>query len=146
MKYTGIRMLTILLISGALATVGCGKGEEAKNGGESSSAPAVALNGSPAQNMISVMEMGVNALKNNSESPAAAAAELNSIMSAYSIADIREASRAAKEAGQGATEEEKGRFKALQTEYKSLATTVGGKDPAAFNGAHGEWSKLWGLN
>ena len=146
MKYTGIRMLTILLISGALATVGCGKGEgdSANNGGQA--APAVELNGTPAQNMISVMEMGVNALKNNGDNPAGAAAELNSIMSAYSISDIRAASRAAKEAGQGATDEEKGRFKALQIEYKSLATTVGGKDPAAFNGAHGEWSKLWGLN
>lgn len=145
MKYTGIRMLTILLISGALATVGCGKGEgDSPNGGNS--APAAELSGSPAQNMISVMEMGVNALKNNSGNPAGAAAELNSIMSAYNVADIRAASRAAKEAGQGATDAEKGQFKALQIEYKALAATVGGQDPAAFNGAHGEWSKVWGLN
>lgn len=147
MKYTGVRMLTILLISGAMATVGCGKGDsEGANSGGETAAPAVELTGTPAQNMISVMEMGVNALKNNSDNPAGAAAELNSIMGAYDVAALRGASRAAKESGQGATDAEKGRFKALQTEYKAMATTIGGKDPAAFNGAHGEWSKLWGLN
>lgn len=147
MKQTGTRMLTILLITGALVAVGCGKGDNNNSSSNGSTpAPAVELTGSPAQNMIAVMDMGVNALKNNSENPAGAAAELNSIMSAYNIADVRAASRAAKEAGQGATEQEKAQFAALQEEYKKLAATVGGKDPAAFNGAHGEWSKAWGIN
>lgn len=145
MKYTGIRMLTILMFSASLAAIGCGGGDS-DDAATSGGAQRAALSGTPAQQMISVMEMGVNALKNNSENPAAAAAELNSIMGAYSVAEIRGAARAAKESGQGATDAEKGRFKALQIEYKSLAATVGGKDPAAFNAAHSAWSAAWGIN
>ena len=146
MYKTGTRLLMVLFVSGALFATACGKGESESNSGGDNASPAVELSGTPAQNMIAVMEMGVNALKNNSANPAGAAAELNSIMGAYNVADLRAASRAAKEAGQGATDAEKAQFKALQDEYKSLATQVGGQDPAAFNAAHAEWSKAWGIN
>ncbi|MCB1306639.1 MAG: hypothetical protein KDK30_00595 [Leptospiraceae bacterium] len=140
-----LSLLTISL-SALLALTYCGDKSEEQPPEESNTNPVVTLDGTPAQNMITVMEMGVNALKNNSENPAAAAGELNSIMASYNITDIRDQARAAKEAGQGATDEEKNRFKALMEEYKTLATDVGGKDPAAFNAAHSEWSRLWSIN
>ncbi len=131
----------------ALSGVACGgdKGGDQSNGG-STPAPAQELTGTPAQNMVTVMQMGVTALQNNAGNPAGAAAELNSIMSAYNIADLRAAARTAKEAGQGASDAEKAAFKAAQDQYKKLAAEVGGADPAAFNGAHSEWSKAWGIN
>ncbi len=112
-------------------------------------APAVPtvkeLTGTPAQNMVTVMEMGVNALKNNPDAAAAASA-LKKIMADYNIAGLRAAAKAAKDAGQGATEAEKNRFQALQDEYKALAVKVGAANPGAFNDAHAEWSKAWGIN
>jgi len=91
------------------------------------------------------MEMGVNALKNNSDAAVAASA-LKKIMADYNIEQLRAASKAAKDAGQGATDEEKARFQSLQDEYKALATQVGSQNPGAFNEAHADWSRAWGIN
>ncbi|MCB1327575.1 MAG: hypothetical protein H7A21_04770 [Spirochaetales bacterium] len=139
--------LPLVGLSVLLAFGYCGDGSEENAGNEANqTTPAVALTGTPAQNMITVMEMGVNALRNNSSNPGAAAAELNSLMASYDIADIRAQSRAARDAGQGATDAEKSRFQALLEEYKTLSTQVGAIDPAAFNAAHSEWSRLWSIN
>ena len=137
-----VAVLVALLLAGA-ACGGDNSGDTADSG---SSTPAPTLSGSPAQNMDTVMQMGVSALQNNAGNPAAAAGELSTIMNNYNVAELRAAARSAKEAGQGASEEEKAAFKAAQEAYKKLATEVGGADPAAFNAAHAEWSKAWGIN
>lgn len=147
MRNTKMKLVLIATVVSGLVALGACK-DKGKDSGESSApAPApVELTGTAAQNMITVFELGVTALKNNSADPVAAAKELTQIAATYDIADLRAKSRAAKEAGQGATDEEKARFKALMDEYKELAGTVGGANTAAFNPAHSAWSRLWGLN
>lgn len=149
MQQINLRNVAVLITLSvfALTGVACGgdKGGETSDGGNSP-APVQQLTGTAAQNMVTVMQMGVTALQNNAGNPAGAAAELNSIMGSYNIADLRAAARTAKEAGQGATDAEKAAFQAAQDQYKKLATEVGGADPAAFNAAHSEWSKAWGIN
>ncbi|MBU44846.1 MAG: hypothetical protein CMN76_16610 [Spirochaetaceae bacterium] len=120
------------------------KGKEATT--DQPSTTAVELTGTPGNKMITVMEMGVKALESNATDPAKAASELNRLMQAYDITAIRAEAKAAKEAGQGASEAEKTRFKELTEKYKNLATEVGKNDPAAFGAAHAEWSKLWSIN
>lgn len=137
-------LVALLSISVAAFGTSCKKGGD-NSSTSTPSAPVVALTGTPAQQMIQVMEMGVNALKSNPDASVAASA-LKVILNNYNVESLRAASKAAKDAGQGATADELNRFKALQEEYKSLAQSVGSKNPGAFNEVHAEWSKAWGIN
>lgn len=142
------RITTTVFIALSIFFVQCNKGGEDSAGTEtkSGSFEAVELTGTPAQNMITVFDLGVKALEKNAENPGAAASELEAIMNAYNIADLREKSKSAKGTDQAATEQEKTQFKQLMETYKSLSVTVGGKDPAKFNDAHSKWSAAWGIN
>ncbi|MBW7857512.1 MAG: hypothetical protein H3C43_04280 [Leptonema sp. (in: Bacteria)] len=138
-------LVALLSISVVAFGTSCKKGGDNSSTSTSSAPPVVALTGTPAQQMIQVMEMGVNALKSNPDASVAASA-LKAILNNYNVESLRAASKAAKDAGQGATAEELNRFKALQEEYKSLAQSVGSQNPGAFNEVHTEWSKAWGIN
>ncbi|MCB1170866.1 MAG: hypothetical protein KDK25_11045 [Leptospiraceae bacterium] len=122
------------------------KDKEQANPGTDQAPATVELSGTPGNKMITVMEMGVKALENNSADPGKAASELNRLMKAYDITALRNEAKAEKEAGRGASEEEKAKFKELTETYKKLAAEVGAKDPTAFGGAHAEWSRLWSIN
>jgi len=144
-QMTKSRTMLVLFAAATLLAVHC-----KDKGGESTSTEnqvaTVELTGTAANKMITVMDMGVKALQSNASDPAKAAAELSRLMKSYDITAIRNEAKAAKEAGQGATEEEKARFKELTETYKKLATEVGQSNPAAFNAAHTEWSRLWSIN
>jgi hypothetical protein len=107
--------------------------------------PDVPLTGSASENLVAVFEAGVNALKEAPDA-AAGAAVLNGMLEKYDVADLREKSRAAKEAGQGATPETKQRLADLKKEYNEVSTKLGAEDPAAFGGAAKAWAAAWGLN
>jgi hypothetical protein len=77
--------------------------------------------------------------------PANAAKGLETIMTNYKISELREKSKAEKEAGRGASDAEKKRMKDGMEKYKELAIKIGSKDPAAFNPAHTKWSAAWGI-
>ena len=107
--------------------------------------PTISLTGTPAQNLVTVFEAGISALEANMDNPANAAKGLESIMTTYKISELRDKSRAEKEAGRGATEAEKKRLRDGMDKYKELAVKIGSKDPSVFNPAHTKWSAAWGI-
>ena len=137
-KDLGILVLAFAVMTG----LGCKKTEQAEGVTAEPGKTVVALTGSPSQNMITVFEMGVNAVKGSDA--AAAAKELTGIMAQYNVADLRAKAKTAKDAGQGATKEEKDKFQSLTKEYQDMAAKMGAKN-ADFLAAHKEWSKVWGL-
>lgn len=107
--------------------------------------PEVALTGSASENLVAVFEAGVNALKGATDAKTGAAI-LNGMLAKYDVADLRAKSKAAKEAGQGASDEVKDKFKKLKAEYNEVSTKLGAEDPAAFGEAAKAWAMAWGLN
>jgi len=107
--------------------------------------PTFTLDGSPAENLITVFEAGITELESNSNDPAGAASGLEKILNAVSVEELRSKAKAAKESGQGASVEEKKRLSAAFNKYKKLAAEIGGKDPGAFNAAHTKWSAAFGV-
>lgn len=107
--------------------------------------PDVALTGTAAENLVAVFEAGVNALK-EADDAAEGAAILNGMLEKYDVADLREKSKAAKAAGEGASDELKAKFKALKAEYSEVSTKLGATDPKAFGAAAKAWAAAWGLN
>jgi hypothetical protein len=107
--------------------------------------PDVALTGSASENLVAVFEAGVNALKNAKDAKTGAAI-LNGMLAKYDVADLRAKSTAAKEAGEGASDEVKAKFKALKSEYSEISTKLGASDPEAFGEAARAWAMAWGLN
>ncbi len=117
--------------------------EEAKPTGPA--IPDVPLTASASENLVAVFEAGVGALKQAPDA-AAGAALLNGMLQKYDVADLRAKSRAAKEAGQGATPETKQKLADLKKEYNEVSTKLGAEDPAAFGEAAKAWAAAWGLN
>ena len=117
--------------------------EEAKPTGPA--IPDVPLTGSASENLVAVFEAGVDALKQAPDA-AAGAAVLNGMLDKYDVADLRAKSRAAKEAGQGATPETKQKLADLKNEYNEVSTKLGAQNPAAFGEAAKAWAAAWGLN
>ncbi len=107
--------------------------------------PEVALTGSAAENLVAVFEAGVNALK-GAEDAKTGATILTGMLEKYDVADLRAKSKAAKEAGQGASDELKDKFKKLKAEYNEVSTKLGAEDPATFGEAAKAWAMAWGLN
>lgn len=107
--------------------------------------PEVALTGSASENLVAVFEAGVNALKSASDAETGAAI-LMGMLAKYDVADLRAKSKAAKAAGQGASDELKDKFKKLKAEYNEVSTKLGAEDPAAFGEAAKAWAMAWGLN
>ncbi|WCL49772.1 hypothetical protein [Leptospira sp. GIMC2001] len=147
MKLTkkSIYILAILLVA-AFANCKKDKGGDTESKDSSvESLPTFDLSGSPAQNLITVFEAGIAGLESNSNDPAAAARELEKILSAVSVDGLRAKAKSAKEAGQGATDDEKQRLNAAMEKYKKLAASIGSQDPGAFNAAHTKWSAAFGV-
>lgn len=107
--------------------------------------PDVPLTGSAAENLVAVFEAGVKALEGASDAEEGAAI-LMGMLDKYDVADLRAKSKAAKEAGQGASDELKAKFKALKNEYNQVAARMGASDPQAFGEAAKAWAQAWGLN
>jgi hypothetical protein len=107
--------------------------------------PEVALTGSASENLVAVFEAGVNALKGAGDA-ATGAAILTGMLEKYDVADLRAKSKAAKAAGQGASDETKAKFKALKAEYAEVSTKLGASDPKAFGEVAKAWAAAWGLN
>jgi Na+-transporting methylmalonyl-CoA/oxaloacetate decarboxylase gamma subunit len=107
--------------------------------------PEVALTGSASENLVAVFEAGVNALKGAGDAKTGAAI-MTGMLAKYDVADLREKSKAAKAAGEGASEATKAKFKALKAEYAELSTKLGASDPKAFGEAAKAWAAAWGLN
>ncbi len=107
--------------------------------------PDVQLTGSAAENLVAVFEAGVNALKGAKDAQEGAAI-LMGVLDKYDVADLRAKSKAAKEAGQGASDELKAKFKSLKNEYNQVSARLGASDPQAFGEAAKAWAAAWGLN
>jgi hypothetical protein len=107
--------------------------------------PEVPLTGTAAENLVAVFEAGVNALKEADDAKSGAAV-LMGMLEKYDVAELRAKSKAAKEAGQGASDEVKAKFEALKAEYNQVSTKLGASDPQAFGEAAKAWAKAWGLN
>jgi hypothetical protein len=107
--------------------------------------PEVPLTGTAAENLVAVFEAGVNALKEADDAKSGAAV-LMGMLEKYDVAELRAKSKAAKEAGQGASDEVKAKLKALKAEYNEVSTKLGASDPQAFGEAAKAWAKAWGLN
>jgi hypothetical protein len=107
--------------------------------------PEVALTGSASENLVAVFEAGVNALKGAGDA-ATGAAILTGMLEKYDVADLRAKSKAAKAAGEGASDATKAEFKELKAEYAEVSTKLGASDPKAFGGAAKAWAAAWGLN
>lgn len=107
--------------------------------------PDVALTGSASENLVAVFEAGVTALKGASDATQGAAV-LTGMLSKYDVAGLRAKSKAAKAAGQGASDETKAEFKALKAQYNEVSTKLGATDPEAFGEAAKAWAMAWGLN
>lgn len=107
--------------------------------------PEVALAGSASENLVAVFEAGVNALKGAKDAKTGAAI-LTGMLAKYDVADLRAKSKAAKEKGQGASDETKAKFKKLKAEYNEVSTKLGAEDPAAFGEAAKAWAMAWGLS
>ncbi|MCP4131788.1 MAG: hypothetical protein GY754_12485 [bacterium] len=140
-----VKVLVFLLLSTALIIgIGCKKkkADDAQEAKPEEKKVVQALTGTPAQNMITVFEMGVTAVKGGDT--AAAATKLSAVMTDYDVADVRARSKAAKGTDKGATQAEKDKFKALNKEYKDLAAKLDNKN-AGFLTAHKDWSKAWGI-
>ena len=156
------KVLLALLALTIVSTAGCKKKEAEPPKPAPSAAPApapapkaeeptgpaipdVALTGSASENLVAVFEAGVNALKQVPDA-ATGAAILTGMLEKYDVADLREKSRAAKEAGQGATPATKQKLADLKKEYNEVSTKLGAADPAAFGEAAKAWAAAWGLN
>ena len=154
--------LLALLVIASLVALGCGKKDkdkkdvkkappaEVKKPVEPPKEPvkpkaSVELTDNAAQNLIAVFEHGVKLVTDNKADPAKAAAAVQALLKEYDVADLRAKSKAAKEAGEGASDEDKAKFTAAKEAYGKLATEIGAKDEA-FNAVHKEWSAAWGLN
>jgi hypothetical protein len=107
--------------------------------------PEVPLTGSASENLVAVFEAGVNALKGAKDAKTGAAI-LTGMLEKYDVADLRAQSKAAKEAGQGASDETKAKFKKLKAEYNEVSTKLGADDAKAFGEAAKAWAMAWGLN
>lgn len=107
--------------------------------------PEVALTGSASENLVNVFEAGVNGLKEAGDAKEGAAL-LTGMLEKYDVAGLRAKSKAAKAAGQGASDEVKAKFKALKAEYNEVSTKLGASDPDAFGEAAKAWAAAWGLN
>ncbi|MGB5702358.1 MAG: hypothetical protein WBM48_06050 [Polyangiales bacterium] len=107
--------------------------------------PDVALTASASENLVNVFEAGVNALTEADDAQAGAAV-LMGMLDKYDVAELRAKSKAAKAAGQGASDEVKAKFKALKAEYNEVSTKLGASDPQAFGEAAKAWAAAWGLN
>lgn len=107
--------------------------------------PDVALTGTAAENLVAVFEAGVNALKGAKDAEEGAAI-LNGMLEKYDVADLRAKSKAAKAAGEGASDELKAKFKALKGEYNEVSTRLGASNPEAFGEAAKAYAAAWGLN
>jgi hypothetical protein len=107
--------------------------------------PEVALTGSASENLVAVFEAGVNALK-GADDAATGAAILTGMLEKYDVADLRAKSKAAKAAGEGASDATKAKFKSLKAEYAEVSTKLGASDPKAFGEAAKAWAAAWGLN
>jgi hypothetical protein len=107
--------------------------------------PDVPLTGSASENLVAVFEAGVNALK-QAEDAKEGAAVLTGMLDKYDVADLRAKSKAAKAAGEGASDEVKAKFKALKAEYNEVSTKLGASDPDAFGEAAKAYAAAWGLN
>jgi hypothetical protein len=107
--------------------------------------PEVALTGSASANLVAVFEAGVNALRAAPDAKTGAAI-LTGMLAKYDVADLRAKSKAAKETGQGASDEVKDKFKRLKAEYNELSMKLGATDPEVFGEAAKAWAMAWGLN
>lgn len=107
--------------------------------------PEVALTGTASENLVSVFEAGVDALKTAPDASTGAAI-LTGMLAKYDVAELRAESKAAKEAGEGASVKTKTKFKRLKREYSKVSTKLGGSDPEAFGPAAKAWAQAWGLN
>ena len=107
--------------------------------------PEVALTGTASENLVAVFGAGVNALKGAGDA-ASGAAILTGMLEKYDVADLRAKSKAAKAAGQGASDETKAKFKTLKAEYAEVSTKLGASDPKAFGEVAKAWAAAWGLN
>jgi hypothetical protein len=107
--------------------------------------PEVALTGSASENLVAVFEAGVNALKGAGDVTTGAAI-LTGMLEKYDVADLRAKSKAAKAAGEGASDATKENFKALKAEYAEVSTKLGASDPKAFGEVAKAWASAWGLN
>lgn len=107
--------------------------------------PEVALTASASENLVNVFEAGVNALKQADDAQAGAAV-LMGMLDKYDVAELRAKSKAAKAAGQGASDEVKAKFKTLKAEYNEVSTKLGASDPDTFGEAAKAWAAAWGLN
>jgi hypothetical protein len=107
--------------------------------------PDVPLTGSAAENLVAVFGAGVNALK-GAKDAGEGAAILMGMLDKYDVADLRAKSKAEKEAGKGASDELKAKFKSLKNEYNQIASRLGASDPKAFGEAAKAWAAAWGLN
>jgi hypothetical protein len=151
-----------LLVLAMAATSACKKKDEAKPEAPAPAAaekapepkaaepagptiPEVALTGTASENLVAVFGAGVNALEAAPDA-ATGAAILTGMLAKYDVADLRAKSKAAKAAGQGASDATKAEFKALKKEYNQVSTKLGGSDPEAFGEAAKAWAAAWGLN
>lgn len=107
--------------------------------------PDVPMTGSASENLVAVFEAGVNALEQAPDATAGAAI-LTGMLDKYDVAELRAKSRAAKEAGQGATPATKQKLADLKKEYSEVSTKLGAENPAAFGEAAKAWAAAWGLN
>ncbi|MEZ4287651.1 MAG: hypothetical protein R3A47_05805 [Polyangiales bacterium] len=107
--------------------------------------PEVALDASPSENLINLFAASVTALSNATDAKEGAAI-LTGILAKYNVADLRDKSLAAKEAGNGASDELKAKFATLKETYKEVSTKLGAADPDTFGPVAAEWAKAWGLN
>ncbi len=108
------------------------------------SIPKIALNGSPSQNLITVFSLGLNAVNKAKGNGDKAAAAITQILKSYNVADIRTAAKAAKEAGNGATDTQKSQLMSMFASYKKGAEVLGSNSPA-FLEAHKQWSQAFGI-
>ncbi len=107
--------------------------------------PVVALSGTPGADMISVFSAGMGVIAASNGNAAAAAKGIKTFLTKNDVAKLRADAKAAKEAGKGATDEQKTQFKALTEGYKAAADKFG-SDNGAWMEAHKAWSQAWGLN
>ena len=155
------RFTLALLVCASAWTLGCKKKEEAPAPTPAPAAepapppkpaqptgpaiPDVPLTGSPSENLVAVFGAGISALKAAPDA-ATGAAVLNGMLEKYDVARLRAESRAAKEAGQGASDETKEKLAELKKEYNEISNKLGAEDPAAFGQAAKAWAAAWGLN
>jgi len=107
--------------------------------------PKLELSGTPSENLVAVFGATVTKL-GDAKTAKEAAAVLSESLEMYDVAELREKSRAAKQAGQGASDETKQQLQSLKEQYKQLADKFSAEDPATFGASAEAWAKAWGLN